>query len=120
MQINSNSSNREYLLKLAKHEIEPTLERLNELDWNLVGKTLPNSDEYVHLSDTQNILQQKADKIKEAAKAEAEKVASMNPVRRAFYQVVEKPVGNFFNKFKKPEQPIEFVEDIHASFWSGD
>ena len=53
---------------------------------------------------------------KQAAEEEAEKMASMNPVRRAFYKSVEKPVGQFIEKhFKKPETQKPFSADGHAS-----
>jgi hypothetical protein len=111
MQINPNSSNRFYLLKLASHEIEPTLERLNELDWKQVGKTLPNSDEYVHLSNRKRFLQQEADKIAEAKQAEALKQANMNPLYRPLYKAVVRPIGNIINTFKKEPEEVPFVHD---------
>jgi hypothetical protein len=108
---NSNSSNPYYLARLATHKIEPTLERLNELDWKEVAKVISNPGDYVHLRDTHLILQDEADKLAEAEKAEAEKQAGMNPVRRAVYKAVQKPVGDWWNKhFQKEPEPIPFVQ----------
>ena len=86
---NPNSYTTEYLRKLARHEVEPTLEILDSLDWKKVSALLPNSKDYVHLRGVQDVLQQKADKIK-------------------------KPVGQFiekhFKKTKPPEIPMQFRE----------
>jgi hypothetical protein len=111
MQIKPNSSNPHYLSKLANHEIEPTLERLNELDWKEVAKVISSPKDYVHLSNTHSILQDKADKLAEAEKAEADKQAGMNVVHRTFYKTIQKPVGDWWNKhFKKEPEPIPFVQ----------
>jgi hypothetical protein len=111
MQINPNLNNRDYFLKLARHEIEPTLERLNALDWKQVGKALPNSDEYVHLSNTHSILQDKADKIAEAKQAEDLKQANMNKLQLAFYKSIQKPVTQWWGNVKPKEKELPPVRE---------
>jgi hypothetical protein len=48
---------------------------------------------------------------KEAKEAEEAKQANMNPVHRAFYKTVQKPIGDFFNTFKKEPEEVPFVHD---------
>jgi hypothetical protein len=111
--VNLNSPSREHLLKLARHEIEPTLEELNSLDWLKTIDIMKSPKDYVHLLHTKSILQDEADKLAEAQKAEADKQAGMNPVRRAFYKTIQKPVGDWWNKhFKKEPKARPVVKQM--------
>jgi hypothetical protein len=106
MQVNRNPYNLDYLTKLASHQVEPTLERLNELDWKKVSDVIVNSKDYVHLRETQAVLQAKVDKIAEAEKVEALKQADMNPVHRAFYKIIQKPIAQWWEKIKPQEKEL--------------
>jgi hypothetical protein len=56
-------------------------------------------------------LQQEADRIREAAEEEAQKVSAMNPLHRVIYKTVQKPIGDFINTFKKEPEEVPFVHD---------
>jgi hypothetical protein len=127
MQVNPNSSNRGYLLKLAERKAEFSWEELNSLNWKTVKETLSSthpdvyerlSSNYVNYSDANLILQDKADKLAEAEKAEAEKQAGMNVVHRTFYKTIQKPVGDWWNKhFKKEPKSLEMPKQHLPFIW---
>jgi fumarylacetoacetate (FAA) hydrolase family protein len=118
MKVNHNPYNSDYLEKLISRKIEPTLDRLNELDWKRVSPIIENTRDYVELRETHAILQDEADKLAAAQKAEAEKQAGMNVVHRTFYKTIQKPVGDWWNKhFKKEPKSLEMPKQHLPFIW---
>jgi hypothetical protein len=65
-----------------------------------------------------NVIREDMTQQKLQEEAEATKQADMNPVHRALYKTIQKPIGDFFNTFKKEEpEEVPFVRHTQGSIW---
>jgi hypothetical protein len=90
---------------------------MKDLNWQDVSKY----NIYTLEGDTYHQVQKIRDDIldkKIEEEAEAEKQAGMNPVRRAVYKAVQKPVGDWWNKhFKKEPKSLEMPKQHLPFIW---